>query len=257
MPVSKRAPGPAPDPIPAHAPLKREEDRLEQDQLVQDHLRLVRLVARRMAARLPAHVELDDLVHFGVLGLMDAAKKYEPDRAIQFKTYAELRIKGAIVDGLRDLDWMPRSLRRRKRDLDQASHALEQKLGRSPTREELASHLGLGLEELQHALDELKGPGTAMQEMSGEDGEEDLASLMPDLETESPLETLESKERQTLLRRAVEGLPRKERFVVQLYAFADLTMKEIGTLLNLTESRVSQLHAQAMLRLKDQLKDWA
>jgi RNA polymerase sigma factor for flagellar operon FliA len=220
---------------------------------VQDHLRLVRLVARRMAARLPAHVELDDLVHFGVLGLMDAARKYEPDRAIQFKTYAELRIKGAIVDGLRDLDWMPRSLRRRKRDLDQASHILEQKLGRAPSREELAAHLGMTLEDLQDALDELKGPGTVMQEMVGE-GEEDLASLMPDLETESPLETLESSERQTLLRQAVDTLPRKERFVVQLYAFADLTMKEIGTLLNLTESRVSQLHAQAMVRLKEELK---
>ena len=236
-------------------PKQRAEDRLEQDQLVQDHLRLVRLVARRMAARLPAHVELDDLVHFGVLGLLDAAKKYEPDRAIQFKTYAELRIKGAIVDGLRDLDWMPRSLRRRKRDFDQAGHELEQKLGRSPSREELAAHLGMELTELQRALDELKGPGSAMQEPSAAEGEEDLASLMPDLETESPLETLEANERQALLRKAVEKLPRKERFVVQLYAFADLTMKEIGTLLNLTESRVSQLHAQAMVRLKEQLKD--
>lgn len=258
MPAPKRASAPEPEPAPQQAqpapPVRqRAEDKLEQDQLVQDHLRLVRLVARRMAARLPAHVELDDLVHFGVLGLMDAARKYEPDRAIQFKTYAELRIKGAIVDGLRDLDWMPRSLRRRKRDFDQASHILEQKLGRTPSREELADHLGISLDELQHALDELKGPGTVLQEMGGEDGDEDLASLMPDLETESPLETLESSERQVLLRRAVDGLPRKERFVVQLYAFADLTMKEIGTLLNLTESRVSQLHAQAMVRLKEQL----
>ncbi|HJU82764.1 MAG TPA: FliA/WhiG family RNA polymerase sigma factor [Holophagaceae bacterium] len=253
MTSSKRAPEAEPQVPPA--PRQRTEDRLEQDQLVQDHLRLVRLVARRMAARLPAHVELDDLVHFGVLGLLDAAKKYEPDRAIQFKTYAELRIKGAIVDGLRDLDWMPRSLRRRKRDFDQASHELEQKLGRSPSREELAAHLGMALSELQRALDELKGPGSAMQEPGAAEGEEDLASLMPDLETESPLETLEAKERQALLRRAVEKLPRKERFVVQLYTFADLTMKEIGTLLNLTESRVSQLHAQAMLRLKEQLKD--
>ncbi|HZU53831.1 MAG TPA: sigma-70 family RNA polymerase sigma factor, partial [Holophagaceae bacterium] len=105
---------------------QRAEDRFEQDQLVQDHLRLVQMVARRMASRLPAHVELDDLVHFGVLGLLDAAKKYQPDREVQFKTYAELRIKGAIVDGLRELDWMPRSLRRRKRDIAQARERLEQ-----------------------------------------------------------------------------------------------------------------------------------
>lgn len=235
----------------------RAEDRLDQDQLVQDHLRLVQMVARRMASRLPAHVELDDLVHFGVLGLLDAARKYQPDREVQFKTYAELRIKGAIVDGLRELDWMPRSLRRRKRDLTQTQARLEQRLGRSASREELAAELGVPVEELQRMMDELEGPGDPLSEPGLDESAEGLAGLLPDLDTEDAQSQMESREREQLVQKAVDALPRKERFVVQLYSFADLTMKEIGTLLNLTESRVSQLHAQAMENLRKDLKDQA
>lgn len=235
----------------------RAEDRLDQDQLVQDHLRLVQMVARRMASRLPAHVELDDLVHFGVLGLLDAARKYQPDREVQFKTYAELRIKGAIVDGLRELDWMPRSLRRRKRDIAQAQAKLEQRLGRSASREELAADLGMPIEDLQRMMDELEGPGDPLSEPGLDESAEGLAGLLPDLDTEDAQSQMESREREQLVQQAVEALPRKERFVIQLYSFADLTMKEIGTLLNLTESRVSQLHAQAMENLRKELKDQA
>ncbi|HTL99265.1 MAG TPA: FliA/WhiG family RNA polymerase sigma factor [Holophagaceae bacterium] len=245
---------PANPPILGPATHQRAEDRFEQDQLVQDHLRLVQLVARRMASRLPAHVELDDLVHFGVLGLLDAAKKYQPDREVQFKTYAELRIKGAIVDGLRELDWMPRSLRRRKRDIDQARARLQQRLGRGPSLEELAAELSLTVEDLQRMADELEGPGDPLSEPGLDETAEGLAGLLPDLDTEDALAQIETREREELVQKAVEALPRKERFVVQLYSFADLTMKEIGTLLNLTESRVSQLHAQAMDNLRKELK---
>ena len=224
---------------------------------MQDHLRLVQLVARRMASRLPAHVELDDLIHFGVLGLLDAAKKYQPDREVQFKTYAELRIKGAIVDGLRELDWMPRSLRRRKRDIEQAKARLSHRLGREPDRSELAAEMGLSVEELQTALDELEGPGDPLSEPGLDETAEGLAGLLPDLDTEDAHSQIETREREELVKRAVEALPRKERFVIQLYSFADLTMKEIGTLLNLTESRVSQLHAQAMENLRKELKEQA
>ncbi|MBS1767157.1 MAG: FliA/WhiG family RNA polymerase sigma factor [Acidobacteria bacterium] len=238
-------------------PLQRAEDRIEQDQLVQDHLRLVQLVARRMASRLPAHVELDDLIHFGVLGLLDAARKYQPDREVQFKTYAELRIKGAIVDGLRELDWMPRSLRRRKRDIEQAKARLSHRLGREPDLDELAAELGLSVQDLQTALDELEGPGDPLSEPGLDETAEGLAGLLPDLDTEDAQSQMESREREELVQKAVEALPRKERFVIQLYSFADLTMKEIGTLLNLTESRVSQLHAQAMENLRKELKEQA
>lgn len=245
------------DPKPPYlgpATQQRAEDRFEQDQLVQDHLRLVQMVARRMASRLPAHVELDDLVHFGVLGLLDAAKKYQPDREVQFKTYAELRIKGAIVDGLRELDWMPRSLRRRKRDIGQARERLEQRLGRSASREELAAEMGLTEEELQRMMDELEGPGDPLSEPGLDETAEGLAGLLPDLDTEDAHSQIETREREELVQKAVEALPRKERFVIQLYSFADLTMKEIGTLLNLTESRVSQLYAQAMENLRKELE---
>lgn len=237
------------DPTPTPAP----EAFPDQDRLVQEHLRLVQLVARRMASRLPAHVELEDLIHFGVLGLLDAARKYQPDREVQFKTYAELRIKGAIVDGLRELDWMPRSLRRRKRDIEQARERLQHRLGRGASREELAADLGLTVEELQAALDELEGPGDPLSEPGLDETAEGLAGLLPDLDTEDAQAQIETREREEQLRQAVEALPRKERFVVQLYSFADLTMKEIGTLLNLTESRVSQLYAQAMENLRKEL----
>jgi len=250
MTLNEPPEGPHPD-----APHQRAEDRIEQDQLVQDHLRLVQLVARRMASRLPAHVELDDLIHFGVLGLLDAARKYQPDREVQFKTYAELRIKGAIVDGLRELDWMPRSLRRRKRDIDQAKARLQQRLGRDPSQEELAAEMGMGIAEFQAALDELEGPGDPLSEPSLDEAAEGLAGLLPDLDAEDAQSQIESREREELVKQAVEALPRKERFVIQLYSFADLTMKEIGTLLNLTESRVSQLHAQAMESLRKELKE--
>ena len=226
----------------------------DQDRLVQEHLRLVQMVARRMASRLPAHVEVDDLVHFGVLGLLDAARKFQPDREVMFKTYAELRIKGAIVDGLRELDWMPRSLRRRKRDINQARERLEQRLGRSASRAELSVELGIEEEELQHLLDELEGPGAPLSEPGLDETAEGLAGMLPDLGTDDAQALIENKERDELVQRAVEALPRKERFVIQLYSFSDLTMKEIGTLLNLTESRVSQLHAQAMENLRKELK---
>jgi RNA polymerase sigma factor for flagellar operon FliA len=201
-------------------------------------------------------VELDDLIHSGILGLMDAVKKFEPDRNVKFKTYAEQRIRGAILDGLRDLDWVPRSLRRKKKDIETAYHLLEQQNGRAATDEEVAAHLGLTLDDLHHSLDDLKGVtlGTFMD--AGENGEgENLISFVPDLDGESAHVLLQSKELKDILKTAVDRLPTKERFVVQLYYFDELTMKEIGTLLNITESRVSQLHTKSMLRLRGKLKE--
>ena len=229
-------------------------DRENREQIIKDYVPLVKFVAHRIAARLPSHVELDDLIHSGILGLMDAIEKFEPARNIKFKTYAELRVKGAILDGLRDLDWVPRSLRRKKKDIETAYHALEQQLGRAATDEEVAAHLGMPLEELHHNLDELKGVnlGTFME--VGEDGEgESIISFVPDPDAEDPHHTFQAAELKDILRLAMDVLPRKEKFVVQLYYFDELTMKEIGTLLNITESRVSQLHTKAMLRLRGKL----
>ena len=229
-------------------------DRENREQIIKDYVPLVKFVAHRVASRLPSHVELDDLINSGILGLMDAIEKFEPARNIKFKTYAELRVKGAILDGLRDLDWVPRSLRRKKKDIENAYHLLEQQMGRAATDEEVAVHLGVPLEELHKNLDELKGVTLGTFVEVGEDGEgESLISFVPDPDAEDPHQTFQATEIKDILRRAMEVLPKKEKFVVQLYYFDELTMKEIGTLLNITESRVSQLHTKAMLRLRGKL----
>jgi RNA polymerase sigma factor for flagellar operon FliA len=251
LPLPPAAPtAPAGEPAEAPEPFDREN----REQIIKDYVPLVKFVAHRISSRLPSHVELDDLIHSGILGLMDAIEKFEPARNIKFKTYAELRIKGAILDGLRDLDWVPRSLRRKKKDIESAYHLLEQQMGRAATDEEVAAHLGISLDELHKSLDELKGVtlGTFME--VGEDGEgESLISFVPDPDAEDPHHTFQAAELKDILRVAVEVLPKKEKFVVQLYYFDELTMKEIGTLLNITESRVSQLHTKAMLRLRGKL----
>lgn len=231
-------------------------DKANREQIIRDFVPLVKFVAHRVASRLPSHVELDDLIHSGILGLMDAVEKFDPERNIKFKTYAELRVKGAILDGLRDLDWVPRSLRRKKKDIENAYHLLEQQMGRAATDEEVATHLDIPLEELHKNLDDLKGVtlGTFMD--AGEDGEgENLISFVPDPDAEDPLALFQAKELKFILKESVDFLPKKERFVVQLYYFDELTMKEIGTLLNITESRVSQLHTKAMLRLRGKLQE--
>lgn len=229
-------------------------DRENREQIIKDYVPLVKFVAHRIASRLPSHVELDDLINSGILGLMDAIEKFEPARNIKFKTYAELRIKGAILDGLRDLDWVPRSLRRKKKDIEGAYHALEQQMGRAATDEEVALYLGMPLDELHKNLDDLKGVTLGTFVEVGEDGEgESLISFVPDPDAEDPHQTFQASEIKDILRDAMEVLPKKEKFVVQLYYFDELTMKEIGTLLNITESRVSQLHTKAMLRLRGKL----
>ena len=229
-------------------------DRDNREQIIKDYVPLVKFVAHRVASRLPSHVELDDLIHSGILGLMDAIEKFEPARNIKFKTYAELRIKGAILDGLRELDWVPRSLRRKKKDIEGAYHMLEQQMGRAATDEQVAVHLGITLDELHKNLDDLKGVTLGTFVEVGEDGEgESLISFVPDPDAEDPSQTFQASEIKEILREAMEFLPKKEKFVVQLYYFDELTMKEIGTLLNITESRVSQLHTKAMLRLRGKL----
>jgi len=261
MPCALPQPAPPPPQV-AHQPVAEAQeaeapepfDRNNREQIIKDYVPLVKFVAHRIASRLPSHVELDDLINSGILGLMDAIEKFEPARNIKFKTYAELRVKGAILDGLRDLDWVPRSLRRKKKDIESSYHMLEQQMGRAATDEEVAVHLGVPLEELHKNLDELKGVTLGTFVEVGEDGEgESIISFVPDPDAEDPHQTFQASEIKEILRDAMEVLPKKEKFVVQLYYFDELTMKEIGTLLNITESRVSQLHTKAMLRLRGKL----
>jgi len=256
LPAAKPVPVPLPVAEPTAAELAEDAQIADREFLITECLPLVKFVAHRISARLPSHVELDDLIHSGILGLLDAVKKFEPDRNVKFKTYAEQRIRGAILDGLRDLDWVPRSLRRKKKDIENAYHLLEQQLGHAATDEAVAAHLGITLEDLNKSLDELKGVTLGTFVDAGEDeGGENLISFVPDPDAEDPSLTLHARELKLLLQDAVEKLPTKERFVVQLYYFDELTMKEIGTLLNITESRVSQLHTKSMLRLRGKLKE--
>ncbi|MDR3684695.1 MAG: sigma-70 family RNA polymerase sigma factor, partial [Geothrix sp.] len=205
------SPAPIPTPIPAlpPAPLPETEsaeppepfDRDNREQLIKDYVPLVKFVAHRIASRLPSHVELDDLINSGILGLMDAIEKFEPARNIKFKTYAELRVKGAILDGLRDLDWVPRSLRRKKKDIEGAYHTLEQQFGRAATDEQVAVHLGITLEELHKNLDDLKGVTLGTFVEVGEDGEgESLISFVPDPDAEDPSQTFQASEIKEILR---------------------------------------------------------
>jgi RNA polymerase sigma factor for flagellar operon FliA len=206
-----------------------------------------------MADRTPKSVELDDLIGEGTLGLLDAAGRFDPTRGIKFRTFAEQRIRGAMLDYLRSLDWVPRTLRQKQKEIEEAYHAISARHGRAAEDEEVAGHLGVPLEELHKSLDELKGINLGSFEDASGDGEGILA-FIPDPDAEDPLVTLHETEFRRLLAEAIESLPDKERLAVQMYYYSELNMKEIGAALGITESRVSQLHTKAMVRLRGKMK---
>jgi RNA polymerase sigma factor for flagellar operon FliA len=226
----------------------------EREQQLVRYLPLVKYLAMRILSRLPSHVELDDLINYGIIGLMDAVDKFDRSRGVKFKTYAELRIRGSILDGLRELDWVPRSYRRRQRELERAYRKLESELGRSATDEEVAAELQIGLEDYFTLLDDLKGVQIGSIEAISREGEENLVEYIPDREENTPTYIMEKLELQEVLATGIDKLPEKERLVLSLYYYEGLTMKEVGAVLGITESRVSQLHSKAVLRLRGRLK---
>jgi len=229
----------------------------ERNEIILDHLELVKFVAGRIAARLPSHVELDDLIAAGVLGLIDAVEKFDESRKIKFKTYAEFRIKGAILDELRALDWAPRSTRQKAHVLEQAYNDLEGRLGRPVADYEVVEHLGITFDEYYRMLAEVNGIALiSLDELrhDDEDGtERNLLDFIANPEEMNPAEVLNLDQVYRVVADAIEQLPDKERLVVSLYYNDELTMKEIGAILDLTESRVSQIHTQAILRLRAKL----
>ncbi|MDR0499457.1 MAG: FliA/WhiG family RNA polymerase sigma factor [Holophagales bacterium] len=224
------------------------------DDMIMEGIPLVKYIAYRIASRVPSHVDVDDLINSGIMGLIEAAERFEPERNVKFKTYAEQRIRGAILDDLRGLDWVPRALRRKKKDIEGAYHFLEQQHGRAATDEEVATFLNIHLDELHKSLDELKGITLGLFTDSETQNGDDIVSFIPDPDAEDPSIKLHEREIREILKESIKLLPTKERLVVQLYYFDELTMKEIGTLINITESRVSQLHTKAMLRLRGKLR---
>ncbi|HWQ35097.1 MAG TPA: FliA/WhiG family RNA polymerase sigma factor [Blastocatellia bacterium] len=218
--------------------------------LVEAHLPQVRIVADRLLQKLPPSVDRDDLIGAGVLGLLEAVNRYDPARGVLFKTYAETRIRGAMLDSLRDLDWAPRALRHRARELELVTRELEQRLGRAAEEEEVAAALGVGIEEYHELLSDLRGLSVTDLET---DDEEQMRAV-PDDPALLPLAQYERTETRTRLAAAVDRLPERERQVIALYYHEELTMKEVGAVLGLTESRVSQLHTQAVIRLRSAMK---
>jgi RNA polymerase sigma factor FliA len=223
----------------------------ERDLLLMEHLPTVRYLARRIHERLPQHVELDDLVSAGVVGLIDAFSKFDHNKKVQFKSYAQFRIRGAILDSLRTLDWSPRELRRKGRAVEDAIRAVTQRAGRAPSEQEIAQEMELSLSEYQLLLGDLKGLeiGSLHMERSEDSGDEELAYI-PGAPEDDPLFRCLKGEMKQRLVDAIDELPEKERMVLTLYYYEELTMKEIGLTLGVVESRVSQIHSSAVLRLR-------
>jgi RNA polymerase sigma factor for flagellar operon FliA len=233
------------------------QDEQERERLLMEQLPQVRYIARRIHERLPRHVPLEDLVHAGVVGLIDALHKYDHSKHVQFGSYAKFRIRGAILDSLREMDWSPRDLRRKSRRLEEAHNKLRSELGRNPTEPELAKELGMDLRGLQMLLGEINGLEIgSLQVQSPRDGkEEDLCEYLPNDSDETPLILCLRSEMKALLARAIEDLPDKERQVLALYYYEELTMKEVGSVLGIGESRVSQIHSMAVIRLRARLAE--
>jgi RNA polymerase sigma factor FliA len=231
---------------------------IEQERVLLEHLPVVRFLARRIHERLPQHVDIEDLVSAGVVGLMDAFTKFDPDKKVQFRSYAQFRIRGAILDSLRTLDWSPRELRRKGRAVEEAIRILTARLGRPPGEGEVAAEMALSLEEYQQLLGDLKGLeiGTLHMERNEDSGEEELA-YVPARPEEDPLFRCLRGELEERLTDAIQELPDRERLVMTLYYYEEMTMREIGLALGVVESRVSQVHASAVVHLRAALQDLA
>ena len=230
----------------------------EREQLIIEHLPQVRLIAHRIHERLPESVNLDDLISTGTLGLIAAIDKFDPQHNVKLKTYAEYKIRGAILDSLRGMDWAPRQQRKRTKQIEAAILQLEKRLRRSPDEEEIAGQLDLTVSAYHEWLVDTRGINLGSFESAGPDEESrDLLKYISGGDDESPSRILEKSELQRLLADAIEKMPNTERIVLSLYYYEELTLREIASVVRLHESRVSQLKSQAILRLRTYMeKRW-
>ena len=226
-------------------------------EMVDNSLPGVRFLAHRIANRLPAHVDVEDLVQVGLIGLLQSADRFDPDRGVKFQTYANRRVEGAMLDYLRSLDWRPRSVRRRGRELEQALASAEQRLGESASQEELAQEMGVSAAELDQWIRDACSSGewhtTTFGDPGSDEGSHDLLAEIVD-PSESPEETVGKQEMLRVMAEAVSGLPHKEHLVLSMYYYEHSTMKQIGSVLGVRQGRVSQLHAQAIARLRKRIQ---
>lgn len=226
------------------------------ERIIREFAHIIHAMAHRLSFRLPAYLDAEDLISVGTIGLMDAMEKYDPTREAKFKTYAEFRIRGAMLDEIRSMDWIPRSVHERISLLQRTHVELMHRLGRPPSDEEVAAELKLSPEELDDFLTKAKGAVMVSLDdlnLHDVDGPKAVA-VLADTKNPDPLAALVNEQERESVGNAIQNLPEKERLVLTLYYFEELTMKEIGELLKVTESRVCQIHAKAILRLKAQLR---
>jgi RNA polymerase sigma factor for flagellar operon FliA len=231
----------------------RSHEPLDRDKVIQDFAPIIKFIAQKIAVRLPSHIQLDDLISAGVIGLLDAIEKFDSSRDNSFRTYAEFRIRGAMLDELRAQDWVPRSVRDKTKVLDKAIQALEAKLGRAPEDTEIAEHMQISVEELYDLMNEVRPVSLISIDESQGFNDSDKKSILNILEgskKNSPLFQASIKTVKTVIARAIEKLPERQRLILSLYYYEDLNLREIGRILRISESRVSQLHAMAVLRLR-------
>lgn len=232
-------------------------DDCERERLILEHLPQVRLIARRIQERLPENISLDDLISTGVIGLISAIDNFDPVHNVKLKTYAEYKIRGAILDSLRGLDWAPRQKRRKAKQIESAIASAEQVLQRSPTEEEIASQLGISLDEYHEWLVEIRGLNIASIEYAGSDQGKDLLHYVAETDDNLPSKMLERSELERLLAERIREIPKIEQTVLSLYYHEDITLREIAEVVKLHESRISQLKSQAILRLRAHLcQEW-
>ena len=234
----------------------RSIDEFEKEELIKSYVPLVKKVVHRLSGRLPKDVDMQEMLNSGIIGLVDALEKYDPKHETNFSTYAQFRIRGAILDSFRSQDWLPRSLRFKSHKIELAYHRIEQKLGRPASDEEVAEELGLPIEELQRLLGEV---GTivmlSFEELGFGHGEERFqADEWLASKGQDPLHRLLGDEKVSVIARALDRLPEKERLVVSLYFYEELNLKEIGEIMGVTESRASQIRSRALIRLKNYLR---
>ncbi len=228
----------------------------EKDRLITEYAPLIKFIAQKIAVRLPSNIELDDLISAGVIGLMDAIDKWDPTRDNKFKTYAEFRVRGAILDELRAQDWVPRSIRDKAKLLDKTVQTLESDLGRSATEEEVAKAMSISIDEFHDLLNQVRPVSLLSIDEAQSFSNVDKKSILNILEgtkLNNPFVQLNIKVVKDVVTQAIEELPERQRLVLSLYYYEDLNLKEIGKVLRVTESRVSQLHAQAVSRLRNKL----
>ncbi|NCT81777.1 MAG: RNA polymerase sigma factor FliA [Comamonadaceae bacterium] len=231
--------------------------RLDNSTLIKQYSPLVRRLAHQMIAKLPANVEVDDLIQVGLIGLTDALSRFDAEQGVQFETFATQRIRGAMLDELRGGDWVSRGTRRQQREIEAAVHKVEQRLGRAPSEAEIAAEMGLPLAEYQELLGKVRGTQLVyLEDMSGDDGDEDYLDRHVADEAANPVALLQDYRMRQALVEAIKNLPEREQFVMSMYYEHDMNLKEIAAVLKVTESRVCQLHSQSIARLRVKLRDW-